>query len=122
MADNGIVIRWARPVAGREGHASELFNTFTTYLGKQQQQGNIENYEPVMLAPNGGPVGGYILVRGTRPALDKLSTSDDFLNLVTQATLVLKHVAIDHAYLGEALRTQMGRLQKYAPQARLEIK
>ncbi|MHB8420418.1 MAG: hypothetical protein ACYDCL_20285 [Myxococcales bacterium] len=48
--------------------------------------------------------------------------SDDFQNLTTQASLLLRHFAVDHAYLGESFKSQMSRFQKFAAQARLEIK
>ncbi len=121
-ADHGIFIRWQRPIAGREGHAVELFNSLTSFLAKQQQQGNIESFEPALLSPDGSTVGGYFLVRGSRQNLDKLSASEDYLNLLTQGELMVKHLGATHAYLGEAVKTQMGRYQKYVPQARLEIK
>ena len=121
-ADHGIFMRWQRPIAGREGHAIELFNSFTSDLGKQQQQGNIESYEPVMLSPDGGPIGGYFMVRGSRQNLDKLTTTDEYVNLLTQAELMLKHLSVTHAYLGDGVKVQMGRYQKFLPQARLETK
>jgi hypothetical protein len=121
-ADSGIFLHWQRPIAGRETQALELFNNLTGYLGKQQQLGNIESYEPILIAPHGYELGGYVLARGNRQAIDKLAMSDDFQNLMTQAMLMFKSFGVDHAYVGEGFKIQMARYQRYAPQAKFEIK
>ncbi|MBW2188776.1 MAG: hypothetical protein JRG93_04155 [Deltaproteobacteria bacterium] len=51
MADAALLIRWDRPVPGREQQALALFGKSLEYYGTLQSEGAIESFEPVLLGP-----------------------------------------------------------------------
>jgi hypothetical protein len=111
-SENALLVGWNRPLPGREGAATETFASFTNYLAKQQQMGNIESYEPVLLDAHGGDLNGFILIRASRPALDKLRATNEFVDQTTRANYLVDRFGIIDAYLGPQLQDRMARFQK----------
>ena len=70
MADDALFIGWGEGVRGREGKAVEVFNKSLQYYGQLQQGGKIKSVEAWFLAPHGGDLGGFIMLRGEREQLD----------------------------------------------------
>jgi hypothetical protein len=108
MAGDALFLGWGPVARGRELKALEVFQETLTYYGTLQQDGRIESFEPVLLAPHGGELGGFILLRGTRDSLDAIRSSDEFRRLVARAAAVVDDVGVIDAYTGEALAQQMG--------------
>ncbi len=65
MADAGLFIGWGQVVRGREKRAVEVFNESVEYWGGLQGDGKIEGFEVVLLAPHGGDLAGFALLRGS---------------------------------------------------------
>ena len=82
MADHALFIGWNRPIPGREGGAMEAFQSGLAYFAKKVEAGEIESFEPVVLAAHGGDMNGFILVRGDSDKLTKLRDSDEFLDMM----------------------------------------
>ncbi len=108
MAGDALFLGWGPVVRGRELKALEVFQETLTYYGALQQDGRIESFEPVLLAPHGGELGGFIVLRGSRGSLDEVRSSDEFRRLVARAASVVDDVGVIDAYTGEALAGQMG--------------
>lgn len=111
MAGEALFLGWGPVVRGREQLALRVFQETLDYYGKLQQEGRIESFEPVLLAPHGGDLGGFILLRGERGRLDEIRSSDEFERLVVSATTVVDDVGVINASTGEALGQQMARFQ-----------
>ncbi|HTD57376.1 MAG TPA: hypothetical protein VK672_00630 [Solirubrobacteraceae bacterium] len=92
---------------GREIKALEVFQETITYYGTLQQEGRIDSFEPVLLAPHGGELAGFILLRGARASLDQIRSSNEFRRLVARAASIVDDVGVIDAYTGEALAEQM---------------
>jgi hypothetical protein len=107
MADAGIFIGFGYPVRGREHQAIQVFNEAIEYYTGLQEEGEIESVEPVFLAPHGGALGGFILLRGEVEKLDRLRESDEFQRIQIRAGLVVDHLGFVNAALGERLVKQM---------------
>lgn len=107
MAGDALILSWGPVVRGRELKALEVFQETLTYYGKLQEDGLIESFEPVLIAPHGGGLAGFLLLRGERASLDKLRSSDEFRRLVARAASVVDEVGVLEAYTGEALAQQM---------------
>jgi hypothetical protein len=107
MADAGLFIGWGEVVRGRESEAIEVFNETLAYYGRLQEEGTIENFEPVFLEPHGGDLSGFILVRGDAEKLASLRVSEEFAQFAIKATLVVENFGIVGADLAERLQRQM---------------
>jgi hypothetical protein len=107
MAGDALLLGWGPIVRGRELKGLEVFQETLAYYGKLQQEGKIESFEPILLEPHGGDLGGFVLIRGERAALDQIAASADFRRLVARAGSVVDNVGVIAAYGGEALAQQM---------------
>ncbi len=111
MAGDALFLGWGPVVRGRELKALEVFQETLAYYGTLQQDGRIDSFEPVLLAPHGGDLAGFILLRGSRASLDEIRSSDEFLRLVARAASIVDDVGVIDAYTGDALARQMGIFQ-----------
>ena len=111
MAGDALFLGWGPVVRGRELKALEVFQETLTYYGTLQQDGKIDSFEPVLLAPHGGELAGFILLRGARASLDEVRSSEEFQRLVTRAATIVDDVGVIDAYTGEALGQQMARFR-----------
>jgi hypothetical protein len=107
MADAGLFIGWGDAVRGRETQAVELFNEFLGYLGRLQEDGEIESFEPVFLEPHGGDLAGFVLVRGEAERLAAIRVSEEFTQYSIRAALVVDRFGTVGADLAERLQRQM---------------
>ena len=107
MAGDALFLGWGPVVRGRELKALEVFQETLTYYGTLQQDGRIDSFEPVLLAPHGGELAGFILLRGARASLDQIRSSEEFRRLIARAAAVVDDVGVIDAYTGEALAEQM---------------
>jgi hypothetical protein len=107
MTGDSLFLGWGPVVRGREIKALEVFQETITYYGTLQQEGRIDSFEPVLLAPHGGELAGFILLRGARASLDQIRSSNEFRRLVARAASIVDDVGVIDAYTGEALAEQM---------------
>lgn len=107
MAGDALFLGWGPVVRGRELKSLEVFQETLEYYGQLQQEGLIESFEPVFIAPHGGDLGGFILLRGERAKLDEVRSSSQFRRLVARAVSIVDDVGVIDAYTGEALAQQM---------------
>jgi len=112
MASEALFIGWGEVVRGREGKAVDVFNESLQYYGQLQQDGKVESVEPWFLAPHGGDLAGFILLRGEREQLDEIQRSAEFERLQTRAALIVDRTGVINAYTGEALGRLMGQFQE----------
>jgi hypothetical protein len=112
MADEALFIGWGEVVRGREAKAVEVFNESIQYYAQLQQDGKIESFEPWFLAPHGGDLDGFILLRGDREQLDEIRRSAEFERLQTRAGLIVDRTGAINAYTGDALGRLMGQFQE----------
>jgi hypothetical protein len=69
MAGEPLFIGWGAVVRGREKQALKVFQESMEYYGKLQQDGRIEGFDVLLLAPHGGDLNGFVILRGDRKAL-----------------------------------------------------
>jgi hypothetical protein len=112
MADDALFIGWGEVVRGRERKAIEVFNESLQYYAQLQQDGKVESVEPWFLAPHGGDLAGFILLRGQREQLDEIERSPEFERLQTRASLIVDRTGVINAYTGEALGRLLGLFQE----------
>ena len=112
MADEALFVGWGEVVRGRETKAVEVFAETLQYYAQLQQDGKIESFEPWFLAPHGGDLAGFVLIRGERERLDEIQRSPEFERLQTRATLVVDGTGTINAFTGDALARLMGQFQE----------
>jgi hypothetical protein len=108
MADFGVFMGFGFPARGREEGAVKVFQELMQFLGGQVQQGNIESFEPVLLQPHGGDLGGYVLARGDRSKLGTMVASPEFQRLVTRGQAIVERFGVVNCIMGQELERQMG--------------
>jgi hypothetical protein len=112
MADEALFIGWGDVVRGRESKALEVFNESLQYYARLQQDGTVESVDAWFLAPHGGDLAGFILLRGERERLDEVQRSAGFELLMTRAGMIVDRVGVVNAYTGEALGRLVGQFQE----------
>lgn len=111
MAGEALFLGWGPVVRGREQMALQVFQETLEYYGRLQQEGQIESFEPVLIAPHGGDLAGFILLRGERARLDQIRAGDEFERLVARAGSIVDNLGVITAYMGESLAQGMARFQ-----------
>lgn len=114
MAGEALFIGWGQVVRGREKQALQVFQESMQYYGKLQQDGRIDSFDVFLLAPHGGDLNGFVVLRGDRQQLAQFRWSDEFERLVVRAASIVDRVGVVPAYGGEALAQQMQLFQQAA--------
>lgn len=110
MADRVLVITWAQPVRGLEERSLEVFNEAMGLYGRMQQEGRIESFNVVLLAPN-GELNGYIELRGSAEQLAAAREAEDFMRVTINAELVVDRLRMLDGYTDTAIAAQMALYQ-----------
>jgi hypothetical protein len=110
MADSGLFIGFGIPVRGRERQGIKVFNEAFAYYARLQQQGEIESFEPVLLQPHGGELGGFFLLRGDQDKLARVRATEEFERLTVRGQLIVDHLGIVDAALGDRVAAQVSVL------------
>ena len=112
MADEALFFGFGDVVTGRERKAVEVFNESMEYYGRLQQDGKLEGVEAWFLAPHGGDLGGFILLRGEREQLDEIERSPEFERVQARAGMIVQRIGVVHAYTGDAIARLMGQFEE----------
>ena len=107
MADSGLFLGFGLPVRGRERQAIKVFGEAIEYYSRLQQDGEIESFEPVLLEPHGGELGGFFMLRGDQDQLARIRASEEFQRLTARAQLITENLGVVSALLGERLMSEM---------------
>ncbi len=114
MADSGLFIGFGTPVRGRERQAVKVFNEVFEYYSRLQREGEIESFEPVLLEPHGGELGGFFLLRGDQDKLARIRGSREFERLTARGELVVENLGVVGAVLSERLISQLAVFSEQA--------
>ena len=112
MADAALFTGWGPPVRGREAKGLEVFGEAVAFWSQREQAGEIDSYEVVFLAPHGGDLAGFILARGSEEQIEALRDSDELGRLNTRASLIVDHLGVIDAVVGDAIGEQLGVYQE----------
>jgi hypothetical protein len=111
MADAALFVGWGQVVRGREKRAIQVFNEAVEYWGQLQGDGKIENFEVVLLAPHGGDLQGFALLRGSEEQVGSLRADEEFQRRTNRADLIIESQGIIDAVIGEGIPRVMGQYQ-----------
>jgi hypothetical protein len=111
MADSVLFISWGESIHGREERGLEIFNEAIGLYGRMQQDGRIEAFDVVLLAPN-GELGGYIELHGSAEQLAAVRQDDDYRRVLTDATLAVKAMRVIEGSTNEGIARDMALYQE----------
>lgn len=114
MADDALFIGWGQVVRGREPQALTVFQEAVEYFGTLQQDGRIESFDAYLLAPHGGDLDGFMILRGERKALGDVRFSDGFERIIARANAIIDSLGVTPAFTGEALALRLALGQEAA--------
>jgi hypothetical protein len=106
MADRVLFISWGAPVPGREERGLEVFNEAVGLYGRMQQDGRIEGFDVVLLAPNPG-IDGYMELQGSAEQLGAVVESEEFQRVMTDASLIVSDLSCVSGSANEEIARQM---------------
>ena len=111
MAEAGLFIGWGQAVRGREAKGLQVFNEGVEFWTGQQESGAIENFEVVLLAPHGGDLAGFMLVRGSQEQIAAARSNAEFQRINARAETIVDGLGIIDAVLGDGLGPVIARYQ-----------
>ena len=116
---HGIELRslhWLEATRGRaRGRRARVVRLVRGVSRKAASRGAVDSFEPCLIAPHGGDLDGFILVRGERSKLSTMRFSEEFEELVSKCLVSVDGFGVVEAYVGESVTTQ---LQRYAKNIR----
>jgi hypothetical protein len=112
VADAGLFIGWGEVVRGREDRALDVFNETLELYGQMQADGRIEDFEVALLTPHGGELQGFVMLRGSEAQIDAAGRDEDFLRVMTKASLIVDDLGIIPAAINEGLARSMAIYQE----------
>ena len=107
MSDRVLFISWGENVAGREERGLEVFNEAIGFYGRCKEEGRIEDFDVVLLAPN-ADIDGYMEISGSPEQLAALSDDDEYLRVMTEASTVVHKLRVSEGYTGNGIARMMG--------------
>ena len=111
MADAGLFIGWGQVVRGREKRAVQVFNESVEYWGGLQGDGRIESFDVALLAPHGGDLQGFALLKGSEEQMAALRADEEFARRTTRADQIVESQGVIDALVGEGLARGMSIYQ-----------
>jgi hypothetical protein len=113
MSHNTLMIGWNRAIPGREKQTLEHFQEFLGYLGKNQQQGNITSFTPVVLEAHGGDLNGFVLVQGETAGLRKMFDDEVYQDHVARAQAHMQGFGVVRGFTGKSMEKRLMNFAKY---------
>jgi hypothetical protein len=114
MADAGLFIGWGAPVRGREERGLDVFEEALALEASLQEEGAIESFEVVLLAPHGGGLAGFVLARGSREQIAAVRQREDVMRMNVRAAMIVEELGVIDAYLGEGVASQVATYREAA--------
>jgi hypothetical protein len=121
MKDAALFIGWGGAYPGREHQAIETFKLFVAGLTELQESGEIESFEPVLLAPHGGELQGFVLVYGEREKLAALPERPELHELQARAGIEHGKLSIIPAITGARVVTEFALLDELAKRETIPV-
>lgn len=98
-----LFVGWGSLIPGREAAGRAVLHESLAHLQQLKDRGRVDSFEPVALAPHGGDLAGFVLVRGSQDDIVALQFSEEFTRLTTRIQRVHTGVGAVTAYVGPEL-------------------
>jgi hypothetical protein len=110
MADRLLCITWGPPVRGREERSLDVFNEAVGYYGRCQQEGKIDGFDVVLLAPN-AKMAGYMELHGTPEQLNVLREEDEYRRILADASMICEDLCVVEGATGAGIAREVELFQ-----------
>src|SRR5581483_1174123 len=100
MREAALFVGWGSPFPGREHFALDGYHRWIEILEGLKEKGEIEDFETVVLGPNGGELRGFTLVYGETPKLAEITEREEMRRLRTMAGYEFPFFTITPALVG----------------------
>jgi hypothetical protein len=107
MRDFGLFVGWGGTHPGRELMALKHFAEWEEILTRAKAEGEIEEFETVLLGPHGGELDGFTIVYGAPEKLFALQMREDLIALRAHAMLDHAKFSVIPAIVGEGVEKQL---------------
>jgi hypothetical protein len=114
MAKSAIFIGYHRPIPGRETVCYHIFKEFFSYLTKQQEAGKIDSFEPGILAPHGGDLGGFVFIKGDKAAIATIRDTEEWRKFEIEGNMNVLGLGIVETFVGIEFQARMTRFEAEA--------
>ncbi len=111
MADRLLFLSWGSPVRGMEERSLEVFSEALGFYGRLEQDGRIEAFEVVLLAPN-GRLNGYVELRGSAAQLAAVREDAAFRRILVDASMIVDDLRMADGYCNDGVAEAMGIFQE----------
>lgn len=112
MADAALFVGWGAPIPGRETKGLEVFAEALAFHGGLQESGAIESVDVVLLAPHGGDLSGFIVLRGSEDQMSALRGNEEFQRINARASLVVERLGVVDAVVDDGVGEQVSLYQE----------
>jgi hypothetical protein len=116
MAEAGLFIGWSAAIPGREQQSLQVFGEALAYWASLEEDGKIESSEVVLLAPHGGDLGGFMLLRGSQDQVAAVQQEEEFGRVTTRGNLVVSGFGVVQAVVGDGIGPQIELFQEQVAQ------
>jgi hypothetical protein len=112
MRDTALFVGWGKTHPGREIFALKHEAEWKETLVRLKKEGEIEDYETVLLGPHGGELDGFTLVYGTPEKLALLPMRKELELLRTRAMMDHAVFTVVPAIVGEGIERQFSLFEE----------
>jgi hypothetical protein len=112
MADAALFIGWGAPIPSREAKGLEVFTEALAFHGGLRESGDIESVDVVLLAPHGGDLNGFIVLRGSEDQMSALRRNQEFERINARASLVVERLGVVDAVVDDGVGEQISLYQE----------
>ena len=105
MRDFALFVGWGGTYPGREPFALKHFAEWEEILMRAKAEGEIEDFETVVLGPYGGDLDGFTIVYGQPDKIFALQMRQDLVALRARAILDHATFTVTPAIAGEGVHT-----------------
>jgi hypothetical protein len=112
MRDTALFVGWGKTYPERMKFALKHEEEWKEILVRLKEEGEIEDYQTVLLGPHGGELDGFTLVFGTPEKLALLPMRKELELLRTKAMLDHSFFIVVPAVIGEGVEREFSRYQE----------
>jgi hypothetical protein len=112
MREFALFVGWGGTYPGRERFALKHEAEWEEILTRAKAEGDIEDFETVLLGPHGGELDGFTLIYGTPEKLFALQMRADLIALRTRAMIDHATVSVIPATVGKGVEKQFAMFQE----------
>lgn len=111
--DAGLMIRWGSVNPGREAPARALFDEAVTYYVGLLEAGKLTSFEPFLCETSDlEDQQGFFILKGPVAEIFAMIETDEYKDILTKATFMLRHVSVSVLTVGDAVAEQLERFEK----------